>query len=148
MKRVYKRQKSVCPVVSSQERRALFVPLINWLSAAGKTLVERGLGSSTALHRISLVRAAGKTFRTCVFDAFEDTTDGCLLGKPFCRSPVLPGPAPSTRRAPPRPRPAGGMFVFWTRQVNLARFAPSSRCCPVDSHYLFGSHFFCRSCME
>ena len=97
--------KNVGPLVSNQERRTAVVPLINPLSTADRPLVKRGFGSSTALHRISLVRASGEMFKTCVFDALEGTRDSCLLGEPFCRRRVLPGPAPPPRRAPPRPDP-------------------------------------------
>ena len=43
------------------------------------------------LHRISLVRASGETFRRCVHDALEGKTDACLLGGLICRRPVLTG---------------------------------------------------------
>ena len=43
-----------------------------------------------------------RSFRTCVFDALGGKRDGCLLGEPTRRRPVLPGPA-RPRRAPPRP---------------------------------------------
>ena len=56
------------------------------------------------LHRISLVRASGETFKHRFFDALGGTRDACLLGVLFCRRPVLPGPAPPPRRAP-RPDP-------------------------------------------
>ena len=70
-----------------------------------KPQVNRPLCSPIGLNRISLVRASGGVFGTCVFDALEGTTDGRLLGEPFCRRPVLPGPAPPLRRALPQPEP-------------------------------------------
>ena len=51
------------------------------------------------LHRISLVRASGETFRHRFFDALGSTRDACFLGVLFCRRPVLPGRAPPPRRA-------------------------------------------------
>ena len=94
------RQKGVGPLVSSQEQRALLVPVINRC----QPVVNRGFCSRIGLHRISLVRASGETFRRRVFDALEGTRDACLLGEQFCRRPVLPDPAPPPRRAP-RPDP-------------------------------------------
>ena len=67
------------------------------------------------LHRISLVRASGETFGTCVFDALEGTRGGCVLGEPIRRRPVLPGPATPPCAAPTRA--ARGMSGFWIRQV-------------------------------
>ena len=66
--------------------------------------VNRGFCSSIGLHRISLVRASGETFRRRVFDALEGTREACPLGEQFCWHPVLPDPAPPPRRAP-RPDP-------------------------------------------
>ena len=51
------------------------------------------------LHRISLVRASGETFRQYVLDALEGAREACLLGGLFCRRPILTDPAPSPRRA-------------------------------------------------
>ena len=45
------------------------------------TRVQRGFCSSIGLHRISLVRASEETFRTGVFNAFEVSRNGCLLGE-------------------------------------------------------------------
>ena len=84
------RQQSVGPLVSSQEQRALLVPLINRgltayqpltnrLSTAYKPLVNRLFCS-----RISLVRASGETFRRRFFDALESTRDSCFLREQFC----------------------------------------------------------------
>ena len=65
------------PLVSSQEEKALLVPLINRLSS-GDFVPTLGL------HRISLVRASGEAFRRLVFDALEGTRDPCLLGDQSC----------------------------------------------------------------
>ena len=43
--------------------------------------------------------------RTVVYDALEGNRNGCLLGKPTPRHPVLPRTAPRLRRALPRPDP-------------------------------------------
>ena len=67
------------------------------------------------LHRVSLVRASGGTFRRCVHDALEGTRDAYLLGRLLFRRPVLTDAAPPPPCAPTRP--ARGMFGFWTRQV-------------------------------
>ena len=91
------RLKSVGRLVSSQEERALLVPLIN-RSSTDYFVPAFGL------HRISPVRASGDTFRRREFDALEGTRDPCLLGEQFCWHPVLPDPAPPPRRAP-RPDP-------------------------------------------
>ena len=56
------------------------------------------------LHRISLIRASGESFRRRVFDALGGTRKACLLGEQFCWHPILPDPAPPPRRAP-RPDP-------------------------------------------
>ena len=72
---------------------------------ADKPLVNRTFCSSIGLHRISLVRASKETFRTGVFDALGGTRDGCLLGEPIRRRPVLPGPARPAMRRPDPTRP-------------------------------------------
>ena len=88
------RQTGVGPLVSSQEQRALLVSVISRLSTNCQPVVNCSLCSFIGLHRISLVRACGETFRRRVFDALGGTRDACLLGKLFCRRPILPGPAP------------------------------------------------------
>ena len=50
-------------------------------------------------HKMSLVRASGKTFKRFFHDALEGTRDACLLGGLFCLRPVLTDPAPPPRRA-------------------------------------------------
>ena len=98
------RQKCVGPLVSSQEQRALHVPRLNRSSTADFV-------PAFDLHRISLVRASGGTFRHYVLDALEGTREACLLGGLFCRRAVLSDPAPSPRRAlrPDRPVVCSGL---------------------------------------
>ena len=57
------------------------------------------------LHRISLVRASGETFKRRVFDALESAGKDCSLGEQFCWQTVLPDPTPPPRRAPRRDPP-------------------------------------------
>ena len=91
------RQTSFSPLVSSQEQRALFFPLIN-----------RG---STACCVPSSVYI-GFLFFSCVRKNVQATRLRCLgkyrdarfWGELFCRRPVLPDPALAPRRAP-RPHP-------------------------------------------
>ena len=98
------KKKGVGPLVSSREERALFVPRISCLSTAYQPPVNQSLCSSNGLHGNFLVRASGEPFRWCVDNALERTGDACLLGKLFCRRPVLPGLALPPCRAP-RPDP-------------------------------------------
>ena len=44
------------------------------------------------LHRISLVRASEEMLRTIVFDAPEETSDGCVLRGETRRRSILPSP--------------------------------------------------------
>ena len=98
------RQRGADPLVSSQERRALFVSLINrWSSAF--------FCSSIGLHRISFVRASDETFKSDLFDALGGTRDGCLLGEPIRRRPVLPGPAPPRPANVRRPDPTHPWYL-------------------------------------
>ena len=64
---VHQRQLAVGTLFNSQQRRALAVPRLNRWSTAGQPRVNRGLCSSTGLHRISFVRACEETFRTVVY---------------------------------------------------------------------------------
>ena len=75
MKKVYKDKKGDGPLVSSQEQRALLVPVVDRLSTANQPVVRRSLCSPIGLHKISLVRASGESFRrrVCVFDALGGT---------------------------------------------------------------------------
>ena len=77
---------------------------MNRLSIGCQPVVNRGFCSSIGLHRTSLVRASGESFRRRVFDALESAREARLLGEQFCWHPVLPDPAPPPRRAP-RPDP-------------------------------------------
>ena len=113
-------QKGVGLLVGVQERRALFVPLVNrWFcSSAGLheysfvracTGICRGIPSMqkrrcTSLHPVR-IRASGETFRRRVFDALEGARKDCPLGEQFCWHTVLPDPASPPRRAPRRDPP-------------------------------------------
>ena len=102
------RQKSVGPLVSSQERRAAVVPRINRLSTGCQ---PRALCSPIGLHRISLVRPSEESFRTGLSDALEGTRGGRHLGDPIRRRPILPGPAPPRRPAVRLPDPTRPWYV-------------------------------------
>ena len=102
------RQKGVGPLVGSQEQRALTTPRSN-----------RGFCSFIGLHRISLVRASGGTFRRRVFDVLGSN---CSVGVPARPRPAAPPCAPT--------RPARGMSGFWTRQVTC-RPMPVCFCKPL-----------------
>ena len=91
------RQQGDGPLVGSQERRVLLVPVMNRLSTAYCV-------PAFGLNEILLVRASGEMFQRRVFDVLGGTRDACLLGELFCRHPVPPRPAPPLRRAP-RPDP-------------------------------------------
>ena len=75
-KKGLQRQTGVGTLVSSQQRKALAVPLLNRGSTAGQLLVNRLFCSSTGLHRISFVRSSEESFRTVFFGAPEGKTDG------------------------------------------------------------------------
>ena len=97
------RQKSVGTLVSSQERRALAVPVINRLSTAGQPLIS-------FLHRFTwdfVCSCFRKVVQDSVFDSLEGKTEGCLLARSTRRRPVLPSPAPPRRPAVRRPDPTG-----------------------------------------
>ena len=67
------------------------------------SLVNGPLRSSISFDSISFVRASEEMFRTIVLDALG-TQDGCVLGEPTRRSPVLPNPGQPW--CPPWQRPA------------------------------------------
>ena len=105
MKRVYKdNYVGVGTLVSSQERRALAVSLINGLSTAGQPVVSRGLCFSIGLNRCRLFVLP--KMQDSVFDSLERKREGFLLTRSqkggFCwRLPVLSSPASSRRAAVP-----------------------------------------------
>ena len=106
------RQKGVGTLVSSQEQRALLVPVINRLSTACQPVVNRGFCSSIGLHSISLVRASRGTPRRSVFHRLGGKRVGFLLGEQSCRRrPVLPVPARPHRPAGRRPVPTRPGYV-------------------------------------
>ena len=79
-----------------------------------KTLVNRSLCSSIGLHRISLFRASGETFKRCVFDALEGTRDAwanCSVGVQSC-------PTPPRHRAV-RPDPNRSWYVRILDSTNI-----------------------------
>ena len=65
-------------------------------------------------------------FRTIVFDALEDTRDGCVLRRnPSASHPA--GPAVASRPAARRPtRPARGVSGFWIRLAHRISFVRAS----------------------
>ena len=96
----------------SSRIRTVYQPLVT------QPVAKKTLCSSIGSHTISFVRACEQTFRTIVLDALEaleSKKDGCLLGKPTGRRPVLPRPAPLPRRAPPRPDPPV-VYQVWNRE--------------------------------
>ena len=112
MKRVYRDKIGVGTLVSSQERRALAVPLINRLSTAGQPRVNHestaGQPLISFLHRFTwdFVRSCfRRAVQDSVFDSLEGKKEGRFLAGSTRRRPVLPRLAPPSppRRAPPRP---------------------------------------------
>ena len=68
----------------------------------------------------SFDRVSGGTFKPIVFDGLGGKRDGCFLGEPTCRRPVLLRPAPHCHLpCTGPPRPARGMSGFWIRQIEL-----------------------------
>ena len=75
-----------------------------------------GFVPAFGLHRVSLVRASGRTFRRRVLDSLEGARNACLLGELFCRRQSCPTPP---RRPAVRSDPTRGMLGFWIRQVSI-----------------------------
>ena len=98
-------QQGVCTLVRSHVRRTAVVPRISRLSTVCQLQVNRTFYSSSGFCENSFGRASGGTFSRIVYDAPEGKRNGCFLGKPTRRPPVLPRTAPPLRRAPPRPDP-------------------------------------------
>ena len=121
-------------LVSSQERRAAIVPRINRLSAADKTVVNRTFCSLSSLHWISFVHACEETFKTIVYDALESKNNGCFLGEPMRRRPVLPGPAQTRRPAVRHLAPTRLWYVWVLDSTRLFVTQTHSTC---DSGLLF-----------
>ena len=72
--------------------------------------MNRPLCSPISLHGVSFVRASEGSSKKAVFEASKNKHgNGCFLGEPTRRRPVLPRPAlprrPAVRR-PARPTPA------------------------------------------
>ena len=94
------RQIGVGTLVSSQERRALAVLVINRLSTAGQPLIS-------VLHRFTYDKGCScfrRDVQDSVFDSLESKREGCLLAGSTRRRAVLPKPDPLSppRRAPPQ----------------------------------------------
>ena len=63
------------------------------------------------VNRVFFVRASRDTPRRVFFDRMEVKCDGCFLGEPTCRRPVLPLSAPPSRPAVRRPVPTCPRYV-------------------------------------
>ena len=120
------RQIGVGTLVSSQERRAPAVPLINRLATAGQPLVNRGSTADFVPPSVYIgfrfVRASEETFRT-VF-SIRWRARGRVVSGPDRPNGVPSYPAPPRPAAPPcsaPTRPARGVSGFWIRQVRELR---------------------------
>ena len=140
-------QKGVGTLVSSQERRALAVPLINRLSTAGQPRVNRGstVGQPliSFLHRFTSDFVCS-CFRRDVQDSVFDSLGrrGRVVPWPDLFDGVVsyPAPPPSPpRRAPPRPdRPVvcpGFGFDRWTSSPST--FSTSRKKKPPSFVFVF-----------
>ena len=105
------RQKSVGPLVSSQEHRALLVPLLNRLSTAGQPRVNRSFRSSVVFKYELDCSCFRKNVQDSVFDSLEGKREGYLRAGSTQRRPVLPCPAPPRCPAVRRPDPTGPWCV-------------------------------------
>ena len=87
------RQVGIGTLVSSQERRAAVVLVVN-----------RTLCSPNGLHKISFVRASEESSKTVILDALEEKRVVLSPGRtdPPASHIAPPGHAPPPRRAPPR----------------------------------------------
>ena len=88
------RQKGDGPLVSSQEQRALLVPLMNRLSTADFVPLSVYIGFRLY---VLLERRSGDLSS---IDALGGAREACLLGEQFCWHPILPDPTSPPRRAP------------------------------------------------
>ena len=112
------RQISDGPLVSSQERRAVAVPLINRGSTAGHPLVNRGFCISIGFNRTSFVRGSEDASNTV--SSIRWKTRGKVVSWPDRPDGDPSYPAPPPLAAPPcaaPTRPARSVSVFWIRQV-------------------------------
>ena len=112
-------QIGVGPLVSSQERKASVVLLINRLSAVYQLLVRRGCFSSVGLLRFFACSCPEESFRTVVLDALDGKIRIVCranesIGVPSCPAP--PRAAAPLCAAPIRP--ASGMSGLWLRKVS------------------------------
>ena len=104
MKRVYRDKIGVGTLVTIQERRALFVPLINRLSTA------RHVPQAVFKYELeySFFR---RDVQESVYDSLEGKRESCVLAGLTRQRPVLPSRAPSRRAAVRRPDPSGPWCV-------------------------------------
>ena len=98
------KQIGVGTLVSSQEQRALFVPLINCC----QTLVNRCFCSSVVFKYELDCSCFQKDIQESVFDLLEGKSEGCLfagstLWRPVLSSPALPHCSAMRRTDPTRP---------------------------------------------
>ena len=107
---------------------------------ADKPRVNRGFSSSAGVHRIFHFRASEEVFRTVVFDALEDTRDGCVLRGETRRRSILPGPpcpaAPlcAARPDPPVVCPGFGFGRFVLHRISFFRaYGETFRRCVRDA---------------
>ena len=121
----------VGPLVSSQEQRALLVPVISRLSSAYQPVVNRSLCSPIGLNRISLVRASGDTFKrfVCVSDASGGTKGRSSLGRNVLSA------ARSARRRP------ADLTRLWYVRV-LGSTGNMHACAYVPGHALHGKELY------
>ena len=93
-------------------RRPADKPVINRWSTAG--FVPPSVYIKFSLFVLPGIRPGGYSF-----DRLESKRDGGLLAEPTRRRPVLPVPAPPSRRAPPRPDPGVLCPGFGFDKINL-----------------------------
>ena len=109
---------NVGTLVSSQEQRALFVPLINRGQTANEPVVNRRFCSSGGFQYELDCSFFRTNLQDSVLDTLEGEREGCLLAGSTQRHPVVPlRPAALLCAAPTRP--ARGVSVFWIRQVYI-----------------------------
>ena len=117
------RQISVGTLLSSQERRALFVPLINRRLTADEPLVNRSFCFFVGFKNELDCSCFRRDIHKSVLDSLEGKQGGGKsLGRidPTASCPTQPRPAAPPCAAPTRP--ARGVSGFWIRQGELPDF--------------------------